>query len=143
MPSWFKPEVRKSEFVSRRSEASSSDPTAMISAFIKALSEKRKALDVPVEREQRIIRGDERAVGGKEREADNIISTDDEFRFGLRRQADDSALARKRSGDIQIARAIEGDPLRATQSAIKDADFTGRRNPVKTIEARRGGAGNV
>ena len=56
------------------------------------LAVQRQALDVPVEGVERVVGGDEGAMRGEQRQADDVASTKHDFRFRLRREPHDAAL---------------------------------------------------
>ena len=65
MPRRFSCAVRKRELVSTRSGVRSSDPTAMISAFMFGLARQRQTFDFPVEAEECAGGGQDRAMAGQ------------------------------------------------------------------------------
>src|SRR5580693_6441241 len=107
------------------------------------LAVERKALDVPVEGIESVVSGDHGAVRGQQSHADDVGSADHQLRLRLWREAHDAALTSKRTGDVEIARTVEGQALRTAESAEKRADFAGGIDAIDLIEARSRGAGNV
>src|ERR1700728_703641 len=103
----------------------------------------RKALDVPVESEQRVVRGDVCAMRWQQREADDVASAEDDFGLRVGREPHDPAPSAKRSRHVQIPRAIERQTLRATEPPVERADFAGRRDAIDALEARSSRAGDV
>src|SRR5713101_2898265 len=103
----------------------------------------RKAFDVPVEGVEGVVGGDHGAMRGQERETNNVAAAEDDFGLRLRSDADDSALATKRAGDVEISLAIESQALRTAEAAEKCAEVAGGRNFVNAIETGSGWAGDV
>ena len=85
----------------------------------------REALDVPIEGVKSVVGGDHGAMRRQKRQADDVAAAENEFGFGLRREANDSALASERCGDVEIAAAIEGEALWTSEAAEKRGDFAG------------------
>src|SRR5437879_996002 len=130
MPSLFNSSVRKSELVSMRSGVSSSEPTAIISAFICSISNQRQAADVPIEREQRVRGGKNRAARGLQRHAHNAGAAEHHLGLRLRRDPHNPASPAVRSRHIEISVAVQGNALRSSQSAEENAHLAALRNSV-------------
>src|SRR5579863_8895632 len=116
---------------------------AIISARIGWLTEERETLDVPVERVDGTIGGDHGAAARHQREANDIAAAEDDLRLCVRSEPDDAATAAERRRDVKIAEAIEGETLRASEAAEKNADVTPGSEFVDAVETRRGRAGDI
>src|SRR5882672_12332934 len=100
MPILFSSSVRKSELVSMRSGVRSSEPTAIISAFIGPLCNEWQSAHVPIQREDCASGGQNGAAGGLQREADEPRAAQHDVRVSLRRNPNDAAAAAIRPGNI-------------------------------------------
>src|ERR1700683_2982029 len=106
----------------------------MISASILGLGVKRKTLDIPVERVERVVGGNHGAVRRQKCEANDAAATGHKFGFGLWSDSNDTAIAANRRSHIEIADAIERKTLRASETAKKCPDFAGGINAIDGVE---------
>src|SRR5579883_1057167 len=156
MPILLSSSVRKRESVSTRSGVSSSEPTAMISAFIfiqgEILTEEGQAVDVPVEGEDGALRHgpavvsagrQDGAAGRLEGEANEAGSAEDDFGVALRRDAYDAAATAVGSGNVQIGVAVESHALRAAKATVEDENFTASGDAKHAVIAGGCRAGDV
>src|SRR5712664_3646889 len=143
MPILFSSSVRKSELVSRRSGVRSSEPTAIISAFIRPLCNERQSAYVPIQREDGAGSGQNRAAGGLQREADESRSAEHHVRVSLRRNPHNAAAAAIRPGDIQIRVAVKSQSLRTAESPEENADVATLRDAMHAVKTGSGRSRHV
>src|ERR1700722_8062144 len=140
MPSRLSSAVRKRELVSTRSGVSSSDPTAMISAFMIELAWKRKAFHFPIDGEERAGGGEDRAVAGHEREAHEAGAAKNKFCAPVHGNSHDAAAALIGRRHVEISLAVESEALRPAEAAEERADFAFLIDAQHAVETRGGRA---
>src|SRR5665213_2550165 len=143
IPRRFSCAVMNRELVSTRSGVSSSDPTAMISAFMFCFRSawKREAFHFPVDGEECARCGQNGAVSRQKREAHDAAAAEDEIGAPIRGNLHDAAASLVGRGYIEVSLAIECQALRAAKAAKKRADFAlliDAQDAVKT-RCRRSG----
>src|ERR1700676_2432601 len=161
MPSLFNSSVKKSEFVSTRSGVRSSDPTAMISAFMEiivahpaeqpgrtraiswGLAAQRQAADIPVNRKQGTVGRKNSAPAREQRQAHQSRTAQEMFGVTLGRNAHDPAAPTERGDHIEIFVLVKRQALRPAQSAIKDMHLAVLRDAIDAVIARGGRAADV
>src|SRR6267378_2166774 len=143
MPIVFSSSVRKSELVSKRSGVSNSEPTAMISAFIRWLSDQWQAAHIPIQREKSVYRRENRASRRLEREPYQARSAQHRFRVSLGTNPHDAPMPAVRCRDVQVRVAIERQSLRTPKPAIKHGNIAALRDAVNAVVAGSGGAGYI
>src|SRR5579859_816548 len=161
MPSLFNSSVMKSELVSTRSGVRSSDPTAMISAFMgiivahpaegpggrrfeyRRLTVEGQPADVPINGKQGAVGGEDAAAVGEEGEADQSGAAEEVLGVALGRDANDAAAATERGHDEEVSVLVEGEALRAAEAAIEDVDFAVLGDAIDAVVTGGGGAADV
>src|SRR5580704_5121691 len=151
MPSLFNSSVRKRELVSTRSGVRSSDPTAMISAFMeiivaypaerpggtryesRRLTVQRQAADVPVNRKKGTVGGENPAATREECETHECRAAQDVLGVTLGRDAHDAAATAEGGDDVQIFVLIEREALRPAEAAIEDVHFAVLGDAIDTV----------
>src|SRR3984893_13673130 len=141
-PSRFSCAVRKRELVSTLSGVSSSDPTAMISAFIVGLPREWESLDVPIETEESAVSGEDGAIPGQGREPPEASAAEHLFGLAIGSDSHDAAAPGIRGGDVEISPAVKRKSLRPAQATEKGANLALLTDANHTIEARCCGTGD-
>src|SRR5436190_14618319 len=143
MPSLFSSSVRKSELVSTRSGVRSSEPTAMISLSSVQLSGQWQAAHVPIEREEGVGGGENRAARWLERHTHNAGAAEHDIGLSLRRDPHDAAAPGVRGRHIEISVAIQSQALRPPEATEENAYIAALRDFVDAVKAGRRRSRNV
>src|SRR5712671_2661490 len=135
-----------------RKGVSSSEPTAMISAFTgRSVNEKRKvriqvkrrgslrqqlqSLNVPGKMMHRVRGGQDHTASGREGESHQSMARHFQVSFALRGDLHNAALAGKGSRHVKVAQRVKRQPLRTSQAAEERVHGPLRIDPMHGVKA--------